>query len=115
MSRVRKRARTEDLDSGSAGRPHILREAMATTDNPEREAYGHELKRVLERAIDSLPQDYRCVFVLRIVEELSIAETAECLDLTIETVKTRLHRGQRSYESIWSAGRESRRRKCFRS
>ena len=67
---------------------------MATTDNPEREAYGHELKRVLERAIDSLPQDYRCVFVLRIVEELSIAETAECLDLTIETVKTRLHRGR---------------------
>lgn len=94
LGRIRKRSRMEDLESDTNLDFHLSTGRLISMDNPEREAYDRELKLVLERAIESLPQDYRSVFVLRIVEELSIAETAECLDLTIETVKTRLHRGR---------------------
>ena len=41
----------------------------------------------------SLPESYRTVIMLRDIEELSTAETAEALDLTEENVKVRLHRG----------------------
>jgi RNA polymerase sigma-70 factor (ECF subfamily) len=53
-----------------------------------------ELARVLEAAVDELPDVYRCAFMLREVEGLSTAETAECLDIPPETVKTRLHRAR---------------------
>ena len=48
----------------------------------------------LRSAVDSLPESYRLTFVLREVEELSTAETAECLSLSEEAVKTRLHRSR---------------------
>lgn len=52
-------------------------------------------KQLLELAIDSLPQVFRTVFILRVVEQLSVAETAACLDINEATVKTRLHRAQK--------------------
>jgi len=64
------------------------------TRDPEQQAYNRELRIVLESAIDSLPEIYRMVFVLRSVEGLSVAETAESLDIGEESVKTRLHRAR---------------------
>jgi RNA polymerase sigma-70 factor (ECF subfamily) len=52
-------------------------------------------RQLLEKAIDALPENFRTVFMLRVVEQLSINETAACLDLNSATVKTRLHRAQR--------------------
>lgn len=52
-------------------------------------------RRMLEHAVDALPEHYRTVFVLRAVEQLSINSTAACLGLSTATVKTRLHRAQR--------------------
>jgi RNA polymerase sigma-70 factor (ECF subfamily) len=49
---------------------------------------------MLEAAVDDLPDSYRSVFVLREVERLNTAETAECLGLSEEAVKTRLHRSR---------------------
>ena len=49
---------------------------------------------VLETAIDALPPTYRSVFMLREVEGLNTVETAECLSLSEETVKVRLHRAR---------------------
>jgi RNA polymerase sigma-70 factor (ECF subfamily) len=66
----------------------------ATTRGPEDEASRGELRAALERAVDALPDAFRSTFVLRSVEELSIAETAECLGIAQETVKTRLHRAR---------------------
>ena len=62
--------------------------------DPEREANNAELRRLLERAIDELPETYRTVFVLREVEGLSTATTAECLGVSEEVVKTRLSRAR---------------------
>jgi RNA polymerase sigma-70 factor (ECF subfamily) len=71
-----------------------LSEAMHNSDNPERTAYGRELQSAIEKAVDTLPPLYRSVFVMREVEELNVAETADCLGITPETVKTRLHRAR---------------------
>jgi RNA polymerase sigma-70 factor (ECF subfamily) len=62
--------------------------------DPESATGGRELGRILGRAIDALPEHYRSVFVLRAVEEMTIEETADCLDLEPATVKTRLHRAR---------------------
>jgi RNA polymerase sigma-70 factor (ECF subfamily) len=54
----------------------------------------HEIHHILERAIDALPEPFRLVLVARLVEEMSIEETADLLGVRPETVKTRLHRAR---------------------
>jgi RNA polymerase sigma-70 factor (ECF subfamily) len=49
---------------------------------------------VLERHIDGLPETLRVVFVLRDVEELNTAETAQTLEISEEAVRVRLHRAR---------------------
>ena len=53
-----------------------------------------EMRQVLQDAIESLPVIYREIFLLRDVEELSIAEAAEALQITVASVKVRLHRAR---------------------
>ena len=62
--------------------------------SPEHQAYACELQRMLEEAVDSLPEPYRLVFMLRDVEGLSTTETGLGLGLGDDTVKTRLHRAR---------------------
>ena len=62
--------------------------------DPEEQIYDGELKMFLERAVDALSDDYRSVFMLREIEGLSTTETAECLEISEENVKTRLHRAR---------------------
>ena len=81
---------TESLDQHEAA----MSRSDTQTPDPERLAYVGELRTLLERAIDALPESYRVVFVCREVEGLSTAETAEALDLGEEAVKTRLHRSR---------------------
>jgi RNA polymerase sigma-70 factor (ECF subfamily) len=63
-------------------------------EQPETAAMRTELRRLLERQIDALPDQFRSVYILRDVEELSVEETAECLDLTPATVRTRAFRAR---------------------
>ena len=93
LARVRRRSRfteietmTESGDPGGA--------LMERGPNPERQAFFAELRRTLEGGVDALPEAYRSVFVLRDVEGLSTAETAECLGLSADVVKTRLVRAR---------------------
>jgi RNA polymerase sigma-70 factor, ECF subfamily len=67
----------------------------ASESDPERAAARSQVRDLLERAIDSLPEPFRVVFVLRMVEQLSVEETASSLGLREETVKTRLHRAKK--------------------
>jgi RNA polymerase sigma-70 factor, ECF subfamily len=94
LGRLRRRGRTEDLDSMLDTDAPIMDKATNVTPDPERQVYDQELRTVLERAIDTLSDSYRSVFVLRVVEDLSVAETASCLDIGEEAVKTRLHRAR---------------------
>ena len=61
---------------------------------PEREAMSGELRRILERRIDGLPDLYRAVFVMRAVEEMTVEETALALGLPEATVRTRFFRAR---------------------
>lgn len=61
---------------------------------PEKRAFHGELRQILEAAIDRVPEGYRTVFMLREVEGLNTADTAACLSIPEETVKTRLHRAR---------------------
>jgi RNA polymerase sigma-70 factor (ECF subfamily) len=70
-------------------------------------SHAASAKQLLEFAIDSLPQPFRIVFVLRVVEQLSIAEIAACLEVNEGTVKTRLHRAQIRLRRIISRRLES--------
>jgi RNA polymerase sigma-70 factor (ECF subfamily) len=68
---------------------------LASSDpSPEHQAYACELHRMVEAAVDSLPEAYRLVFMLRDVEGLSTSETGLGLGLGDEVVKTRLHRAR---------------------
>lgn len=68
--------------------------ATSTLENPDEAAARDEVRELLERRIDELPDGYRTVFVLRCVEELSVEETAACLGLPEATVRTRQFRAR---------------------
>ena len=93
FARVRRRRRLAPLPSDDDVETLPMPDRPMPID-PEREANNAELRRLLERAIDELPETYRTVFVLREVEGLSTATTAECLGVSEEVVKTRLSRAR---------------------
>ena len=62
--------------------------------NSEKITANKELGRVLENAIHIIPEDYRLVFTLRELNGLSVAETAESLDISESNVKVRLNRAK---------------------
>ncbi len=94
MIRRRTRADTVSLDEPS--------DAPALADSPPGEpsvTYEYDevlhARQLLERAIDGLSEGFRLVFILRRVEQMSAAETAQSLGINEVTVRTRLHRAQR--------------------
>src|SRR5262245_15314707 len=66
----------------------------AADRSPEERTFDSEMRTLLETAVDSLPDDYRAVFMLRDIEGMSTAETAESLNITEENVKVRLFRAR---------------------
>jgi DNA-directed RNA polymerase specialized sigma24 family protein len=68
--------------------------ATSTLESPETTTMRVQMRTVIEHKIDGLPEALRLVFVLRSVEELSVEETAACLDLNEATVRTRHFRAR---------------------
>lgn len=88
LHRRRRQARVSELGDRADALP-------AAEPGPEHGAATAELRALLEASIDRLPEEFRAVFMLRDVEGLSIADTAEALTIPPDTVKTRLHRARR--------------------
>lgn len=82
------------LDTGEPTAEILLHSALVTSEDPEKLAARRELKRLIEAAIAELPESFRMVFVLREVEALSCEEIAKVLQISAETVRTRLHRAK---------------------
>jgi RNA polymerase sigma factor (sigma-70 family) len=61
---------------------------------PDQNLMNDEMKKYLEQAIDELPDSLRSVYIMREIEGLSVNETSEALSISIENVKTRLHRAK---------------------
>lgn len=89
-ARSRKSKRFEPI----ADENETSEEYMSAAPDPESRALGSEMRGYLESAVDSLPDSYRVVLMLRDVEELSTAEVAETLGLSENAVKVRLHRAR---------------------
>ena len=92
LARLRARGRHEELDSLEPDGEFSMK-MIDTAPNPEQSASRTELGDLLEEAVLGLPEQYRAVVMLRDVEEMSTAETADALELSEENVKVRLHRG----------------------
>ena len=88
LRRKRVAAAVDDRDLEEATMPNT------PVRSPEDAVSDAELRAVLEQSIDALPVAFRAVFVLRAVEDMSVAETAEALGIPEETVRTRLHRAR---------------------
>jgi RNA polymerase sigma-70 factor (ECF subfamily) len=82
-----------EIAQGEAGRV-LAFPARFGSEDPASSAARREIRLLLERAIDALPEHFRLVFVMREIEECTVEETAACLGLRPETVKTRLHRAR---------------------
>lgn len=97
LGRLRRRRPTVDIDDvaetlvagdGAAG--------FGTAEpSPEQASARQEIRRAIETAVDQLPVAFRSVFMLRAIEQMSIDETAACLGIAGETVKTRFHRANK--------------------
>ena len=98
-ARLRRRGRLvalDDLPVESAGLASLgQREPVRT---PEQQVGQSEMVAVVEAAIDRLPDDYRQVLVLRMVDALDTAETAEVLGMGESAVRQRLHRAREMLE-----------------
>jgi RNA polymerase sigma-70 factor, ECF subfamily len=104
LERLRRRRRSDKLKatiSEDAPTAQIVRfPGMEQGLDPERAAATRQVAAIIERAIDALPLDFRTVFVLRCVEEMSVEETAAQLEIPEATVKTRLHRARRALRRL---------------
>ena len=101
--RLRKRRNlvgVEQIEAAQArGADVIMFPFGETTMTPEQDVARMQIRRLLESAIDDLPDGFRVVFVMRDIEDCSVAETAESLGIPEETVKTRLFRARRLLRS----------------
>jgi len=86
-ARLRRRGRYMDIEDS-------MPTLASGTAGPEQRTADRELGHAIEAAVDALPEVFGAVFMLRDVEGLSTAETAACLGINAETVKTRLHRAR---------------------
>jgi RNA polymerase sigma-70 factor (ECF subfamily) len=107
LARLRARERIVEIDSKSGSMEDSMN-FESRTPSPEQEVLTRTTRILLEAAVDSLPATYRSVLMLRDVEGLSTAETAECLELSEISVKVRLHRARsllrkRIYEQTGAA------------
>ncbi len=89
LARARRGQRQEGLDP-------LLDSAVIRSGwpDPEQNAGNNEMKSLLEESILALPVTYRSVLIMRDIEELDTLETAECLGLSEQNVKVRLHRAR---------------------
>jgi RNA polymerase sigma-70 factor, ECF subfamily len=91
LARVRRAGKMEPTDPEMMEGPNM---PHSTSRDPEEATSDDELRVMLEEAVDSLPEVFRTVFVLRAVEQMSTLEVAEALSVPEDTVKTRLFRAR---------------------
>ena len=93
--RKRKGDRTVPLDEPvDTGEEMVTREIAVWEDNPEQRYSREEIQEILDKAVEGLKPDFRTVFILRDIEELSTEETAETLGISVPAVKSRLLRAR---------------------
>lgn len=94
LRRGKKRVNLEDLQPEDSDEDILPKIFVDWSILPENELLAGEGKSALDEAIKKLPESLRMVFILRDIEDVSIKDTAEILNLTETNVKTRLLRAR---------------------
>jgi RNA polymerase sigma-70 factor (ECF subfamily) len=96
IDRIRKKKPDYYLDAEVAGTEGLTMYSQVAADIalPEEEVESMELQCEIQRQILKLPDKYRSVIVLKYIDELSLIEISEILEIPVGTVKTRIHRGR---------------------
>ncbi len=96
LGRLRKRRRQRKLaeDMRQSHQAEIIAFPLNSNSDPERTMAQRQILDLVEKLTDHLPDTYRTVFVLRVIEGLGNEETAALLGLRPETARTRLHRAR---------------------
>lgn len=96
IDRIRKKKPDYYLDAEVAGTDGLTMYSQipAETRLPEDDVESLELRDTIQKEISKLQEKYRTVIVLKYIEELSLNEISEILDIPLGTVKTRIHRGR---------------------
>jgi RNA polymerase sigma-70 factor (ECF subfamily) len=94
LARQHRRNRYQDLESMSEQEGDPMDRFASLALNPEQQASNSEIRRLLEEAVEKLPDAYRAIFILRDVEDMSTSDAAHALEITEENVKVRLYRAR---------------------
>ncbi len=96
IDRLRKKKPDYYLDAEVAGTEGLTMYSQIPSDHslPETELESLELQETVQKEILKLPEKYRSAIVLKYIEDLSLNEISEILNLPLGTVKTRIHRGR---------------------
>lgn len=96
IDRIRKKKPDYYLDAEVSGTDGLTMYSQIASEAPlpEKELESLELQDTIQKEILNLPEKYRSVIVLKYIEERSLNEISEILDLPLGTVKTRIHRGR---------------------
>ncbi|MFD0589233.1 RNA polymerase sigma factor SigW [Paenibacillus sp. GCM10027627] len=96
IDRLRKRRPTYSLDAESQDYDGLDGYSMIPSDNrtPESELILSDTQRIIHQAMESLPPKYKTVMMLRYIQDLSLQEVGDILDMPVTTIKTRVHRGR---------------------
>ncbi|ATX83376.1 RNA polymerase sigma factor SigW [Bacillus velezensis] len=96
IDRIRKKKPDYYLDAEVAGAEGLTMYSQIAADGvlPEDAVLSLELSDTIQKKILKLPDKYRTVIVLKYIDELSLIEIGEILNIPVGTVKTRIHRGR---------------------
>ncbi len=97
--RLRRRRPSVDIDTIDPAKlddSHVIQfPSRFGHEDPAASAARAQVRRLIEDAVDTLPEAFRIVFIMREIEGCSVEETATAIGIRAETVKTRLHRARR--------------------
>ncbi|MBO0994170.1 RNA polymerase sigma factor SigW [Bacillus sp. SD088] len=96
IDRIRKKKPDYFLDAEVAGTEGLTMYSQIAAEgkSPDSEVETLELQELVQREIMELPDKYRVVVILRYIDELSLNEISEVLEMPLGTVKTRIHRAR---------------------
>lgn len=110
LARIREKGRVANLSTSlPENKSNAIFEIPGDDQmNPEKRIIIKEAKLLMERAVDSLKVEYRTVYMMREIEEMSMSDISECLDISIPNAKVRFHRAKQMLkEKLYSISTDS--------
>ncbi|WP_442602760.1 RNA polymerase sigma factor SigW [Paenibacillus sp. KN14-4R] len=96
IDRLRKRKPVYSLDADMDGGEGNDFYAMmpSNEETPEKQVIVSETQQLIRKAIETMPEKYKSIVILRYLQDMSLQEISDVLDMPVTTIKTRLHRGR---------------------